>query len=382
VNFQNNTGVGSGALGTNTSGSNNTANGWEALYENTSGSYNTADGFLALEDNTNGFQNTADGAYALHANTSGSFNTASGWVALFDNTSGSNNMASGAYALFDNLTGGYNTASGFSALYYNNAGYSNTAAGAYALYANMGGGNNTANGVYALSANNAGNNNTAVGYSALLNSTSGNNNIALGFLAGMNLYTSDNNNIDIGNQGVEGDNNYIRIGTPGTQSSTFIAGITGITVSGGAPVYVTPSGQLGVSTSSKRFKQDIQSMGEASDLILSLRPVTFHYKPELDPKGISQFGLVAEEVDKVDPELVVRDDQNQIYTVRYDAINAMLLNEFLKQHRKVEQQAAEIQELKEKTARMDSLEKRLNTLEQLLRPVANGDSGRLQMSAR
>jgi hypothetical protein len=382
ANLQNNTAVGSGALGTNTTGSNNTANGWEALYGNTSGSYNTANGFLALEDNTNGCQNTADGAYALRVNTTGSFNTASGWVALFSNTSGSNNLAGGAYALFDNMTGGYNTANGFSALYYNTTGYSNTANGAYALYDNMDGGNNTANGVFALSANTAGNNNTADGYGALINNTSGNNNIALGFLAGINHYANDNNDIDIGNQGVGGVGNAIRIGTPGTQNSAFIAGISGVTVGGGAPVYITPSGQLGTSTSSQRFKQDIQSMGQASDLILALRPVTFRYKPELDPKGTPQFGLIAEEVNKVDPDLVLRDDKNQIYTVRYEAINAMLLNEFLKQHRKVEQQQAEIQELKEKAVQIESLEKRLNALEQMLRPGAVVSSGRLQMSAR
>jgi hypothetical protein len=123
-------------------------------------------------------------------------------------------------------------------------------------------------------------------------------------------------------------------------------------------------------------------MGQASDLILALRPVTFRYKPELDPKGTPQFGLIAEEVNKVDPDLVLRDDKNQIYTVRYEAINAMLLNEFLKQHRKVEQQQAEIQELKEKAVQIESLEKRLNALEQMLRPGAVGSSGRLQMSAR
>ena len=213
-----------------------------------------------------------------------------------------------------------------------------------------------------------GNNNTACGYGALVNSTSGNNDIALGFSAGMNLFSGDNNDIEIGNPGVVGDNNVIRIGASGTQSSTFIAGISGVTVGGGAPVYITSSGQLGTSTSSRRFKQDIQSMGDASDLILSLRPVTFRYRPDLDPEGTPQFGLIAEEVNDIDPALVLRDQKDQIYTVRYEAINAMLLNEFLKQHRKVEQQEAEIQSLKQKADRVESLEKRLDALERLLRP--------------
>jgi Chaperone of endosialidase len=383
VNLESNTAVGSGALANDTSGANNTANGSDALYNNTTGTNNTANGLCALEYNTNGCQNTADGVFALYENTSGSFNTASGWVALHSNTGGSNNTASGAYALFDNTTGGYNTANGFSALYFNLTGYSNAANGAYALYDNQTGGNNAANGVSALSANVSGSSNTACGCGALINSTSGNNNIALGCLAGNNLYSiENNNNIDIGNQGNTGDNSVIRIGTTGIQTSAYIAGISGVTVSGGAPVYITPSGLLGTVNSSQRFKQDIQSMGEASDLLLALRPVTFRYKKELDPKGTPQFGLIAEEVNKVDPDLVLRDDKNQIYTVRYEAINAMLLNEFLKQHRKVEQQQAEIQELKEKAAQVESLEKRLNALEQLLRPRSEGNSGRLQMSQR
>jgi hypothetical protein len=390
VNAQDNTAVGSGALGnntvgadntasgwealySNTTGSNNTANGWQALYSNTNGYENTASGFLALYNNTTGYQNTTSGGYALYHNTNGSDNTANGWVALLSNTSGSNNTAHGAYALFDNTTGGYNTANGVSALYYNMTGSSNSASGAYALYNNSTGSGNTANGVSALAGNNSGNYNTAEGYGALIGNSIGNNNIAIGYSAGTNL-SSGNNNIDIGNGGGTGDNNIIRIGSG--QLNTFIAGISGATLGSGAPVYVGAGGQLGILTSSKRFKQDIQSMGEASDLILALRPVTFRYKPELDPKGTPQFGLIAEEVSKVDPDLVLRDDKNQIYTVRYEAVNAMLLNEFLKQHRKVEQQQVELQALKEKAAQVESLEKRLKALEQLLVPRSDGSSDR------
>jgi trimeric autotransporter adhesin len=396
INAAGNTAVGSGALGSNTAGidntangwealsanttgSNNTANGWEALYSNTTGIENTAEGYLALFSNTTGDQNTACGGYALYYNNAGADNTASGWVALLNNTSGSNNAAGGAFALFDNQGGGYNTANGFSALYYNVGGSSNTANGAYALYQNTTGVANTASGVSALSANNMGNYNTADGYGALFANSSGNNNIAVGYGAGSNL-TVGNYNIDIGSVGSAGDGSTIRIGSG--QTTTYIAGIAGETVSIGAPVYVSSAGQLGIMTSSERFKRDIQSMGEASASILSLRPVTFRYKPELDAKGTPQFGLIAEEVSKVNPELVVRDDKNQIYTVRYEAVNAMLLNEFLKQHRKVEEQQAELQALKEKVAQVESLEKRLKALEQLVLPHSEGNSGTLQVSAR
>jgi hypothetical protein len=367
VNSESNTATGSGALGNNTTGVYNTASGWDALFSNTTGYENTAHGFLALEYNTNGYQNTAEGAYTLLDNTSGSDNTASGWVALLFNTTGSNNTASGAFALEHNITGAYNTACGVSALFQNITGASNTASGYQALYQNTAGTFNTANGVSALSANTIGNNNTACGCNALGDNTQGNNNIALGYAAGLNLF-SGNNNIDIGSQGIEGDNNTIRIGSG--QTSTSIAGISGTTIASGAAVYVNSLGQLGILTSSERFKQDIQSMGEASDLILALRPVTFRYKSDLDDKGTPQFGLIAEEVSKVAPALVVRDDKNQICTVRYEAVNAMLLNEFLKQHRKVEQQQVEIQALKEKAAQVESLEKRLQVLEQLLLPRA------------
>jgi hypothetical protein len=371
VNSEDNTAVGSGALGNNTTGSDNTANGWEALLSNTSGHQNTADGFLALESNTNGYQNTADGAYALSDNTSGSDNTAHGWVALLNNTSGSNNTAGGAFTLFENTTGGYNTANGVSALYYNKTGNSNTASGYNALYENTTGGFNTANGVSALYGNSAGTANTAAGAYALSGNTIGNNNIALGYAAGINLFTG-NNNIAIGNAGVGGDNDAIRIGTEGTQNSAYIAGISGVTIASGAPVYVNSLGQLGTVTSSQRFKQDIQSMDDASDSLLALRPVTFRYKPELDPNGTPQFGLIAEEVSTVDPDLVLRDEKRQIYTVRYEAVNAMLLNEFLKQHRKVEEQRVEIQTLTEKVAQLESLEKRVKALEELPRLLSEG----------
>jgi len=210
---------------------------------------------------------------------------------------------------------------------------------------------NTATGVYALQNNDSGNNNTACGYQALLNNTTGSFNVAIGNGAGGNL-TTGINNIDIGNTGVAGESKTIRIGKPGTHQNAYIAGVNGVTVAGGIGVIVDSNGHLGTTTSSARYKENIQPMDKASEAILSLQPVIFRYKKELDPAGIPQFGLVAEQVEKVNPDLVARDEQGKPYTVRYEAVNAMLLNEFLKEHRKVEEQGREIAELKE---RLDQL---------------------------
>ncbi|PYJ77663.1 MAG: hypothetical protein DME69_10090, partial [Verrucomicrobia bacterium] len=278
--------------------------------------------------------NTVQGDDALISN-SGSYNTAFGSHALFTNTTGSNNTGTGVGALYGNTTGTSNTATGSASLNFNTTGNNNTATGVSALQLNSTGNNNTATGVDALVSNTTGRTNTAAGQNALGHNTSGNSNIALGNNAGAKLTTGDEN-IEIGNRGVAGEHETIRIGEQGTQDATFIAGISGATVTGTA-VVVNSSGQLGVAPSSRRFKQNIQTMGDASDILLALRPVTFEYKPDVDPKGVSQFGLVAEEVEKVNPDLVARDDEGKPYTVRYDAVNAMLLNEFLKEHRKVEQ---------------------------------------------
>jgi len=169
----------------------------------------------------------------------------------------------------------------------------------------------------------------------LANNTTGSNNIAVGKNAGVNL-TSGSSNIDIGNVGVAGESKIIRIGKQGLQTNTYIAGISGVTVPTGVPVIVDADGHLGTTTSSVRFKEDIKPMDTASEAIVRLKPVTFRYKHDLDPVGIPQFGLVAEDVEKVNPDLVARDEQGKPYTVRYEAVNAMLLNEFLKEHRKVE----------------------------------------------
>jgi hypothetical protein len=259
--------------------------------------------------------NTAEGQSALNSLINGEANTAIGYKALFKNTSGDSNTAIGAGALRENDQGEDNTATGHGALGDND------------------GNDNTANGLAALSANTSGSNNTAMGVAALRLNTTGNSNIAFGASAGKNI-TGDNN-IDIGNLGVEAESNTIRIGQDGRHTATFIAGIDGATVTGSA-VFVNSAGRLGTMPCSQRFKDNITPMGELSEVLFALEPVTFHYKKELDPVGGSQFGLVAEQVEKVDPDLVGRDTNGKPYSVRYEQVNAMLLNEFLKEHRTVQ----------------------------------------------
>jgi hypothetical protein len=313
----------------------NTAEGTDALFSLTTGQDNTAIGFDALFSNTTGDSNTATGSQALESNTTGVRNTADGFAVLSSNTTGERNTATGRAALAFNTTGNNNTADGHDALFLNSTGIRNTAAGSFALFFNTAGNDNTAIGYFSLYNNTTGNNNTADGYATLTSNTTGVGNIALGNFAGGNLTTGDNN-IDIGNQGIAGEANTIRIGTSGIQTATFVAGIMGRTNPRGTPVFINADGQLGTVSSSARFKTEIKPMDKASEAILELKPVTFHYKKEFDPESIPQFGLVAEDVAKVNPDLVVRDDDGKIYTVRYDAVNAMLLNEFLKEHKKVE----------------------------------------------
>src|SRR2546430_3285596 len=330
-----NSAEGDDALFSLTTGSGNTATGFDALYSNTDGNDNTATGLNALFSNTTGSSNTAIGVVALYSNTTGGDNTATGLNALFHNTEGGDNTATGGGALTFNTTGNQNTASGVDSLLYNTTGSYNTASGYGALSNNTTGNSNTATGFQALVYNTTGYNNTATGQYALFSNTTGSNNIALGFGAGGNL-TTGSNNIDIGNAGLlAGESKRIRIGQAGIQTRTFIAGISGATVAGGVGVIVGSNGQLGTVVSSERFKDVIKPMDKASEAILALKPVTFHYKKELDPDGIPQFGLVAEEVEKVNPALVARDEQGKVCTVRYEAVNAMLLNEFLEEHRTV-----------------------------------------------
>jgi hypothetical protein len=279
-------------------------------------------------------QNTANGAYALSGNTLGHDNTVTGYIALSRNTTGIDNTANGSSALGMNPTGDANTAVGFAALDLLTHGNSNTAIGANALDAISDGGQN----------------------------------IALGSFAG-GLLNSGDYNIYIGSSGASFDNGTIRIGDPTFHSATYVAGIYGQTASPGIQVYINSDGQLGTVVSSERFKKDIAGMENASDAILSLRPVTFHYKT--DSKGTPQFGLVAEEVAKVNPALVLPDKEGKPYTVRYDAVNAMLLNEFLKEHRRVEEQGATIAQLKQDfQSRLSAQQKQIERLTAGLQKVS------------
>ncbi len=304
--------MGSGALLSNTTGTRNTAAGEAALFSNTTGNQNTATGVSALQSNTTGDFNTANGINALRSNTTGSTNTALGVSALRSNTSGDQNTATGNRALQSNTMGNFNTANGVDALPNNSTGSGNTAAGFQALFDNTTGLRNTAIGSEALSSNTTGRDNTVLGFNTGISVTTASNVICIGaHVAGANI-----------------------------SNSCYIGSIFGRTSSGGSAVFVDANGKLGTATSSRRFKDDIKPMDKASETLFALKPVCFRYKKEIDPAGTSQLGLVAEEVEKVNPDLVVRDKERNPYSVRYDQINAMLLNEFLKEHRHVQEQDA------------------------------------------
>jgi hypothetical protein len=295
----------------------NTFLGDDALIANTTGIDNTANGAVALYSNTTGSVNTATGASALLYNTTGGGNTANGSNALLSNTTGSNNTAIGSNALSKNTTASSNTATGHLALVNNDAGYRNTATGESALLNNIGGHGNTADGFRALYNNN------------------GSNNVALGFNAGSGL-TSGDSNVCIG---------YNVVGVAGESNTTRISNIYS-SIASARPIYINSDNKIGTLVSSRRFKDEIKPMDEASKAILGLKPVTFRYKKEIEPNGATMFGLIAEDVEKVNPELVTRDDKGAPETVRYEAVNAMLLNEFLKEHRRAEKQEATISQLR------------------------------------
>src|SRR6266511_3685776 len=286
-----NTAVGAATLLFNTIGLNNTAVGAAALSRNIDGNYNTAIGANALQNNTGGVGNTANGYHALYANTGGNFNTANGHQALASNTTGTGNTANGVNALVFNTTGAHNAANGYRALYSNTTGFYNTA-----------------NGVQTLVSNTTGFNNTAIGHFAGANIT-GSGNVCIGAFV----------------YGLAGENSTTRIGNVYDSVAT------------GRTVYVNDDNKIGTLSSSRRYKDEIRAMAKASEAILSLRPVSFRYKNEIDPTRSLSFGLIAEEVAQVDPDLVTADRDGKPETVRYEQINAMLLNEFLKEHRKVQE---------------------------------------------
>jgi hypothetical protein len=302
-----------------------------------------------------GNRNTALGEGSLASNTTGSDNTTVGSDSANANTTGDSNTAVGSAALVSNTTGDVNTALGSGAMPSNTTGSANTVVGVNVLNLNTTGGSNTAVGFMALFGNGTGNNNTTVGANSMSNTTSGSNNIALGYLAGRNI-TSGSNNIDIGTSPSSNESNTIRIGTTGTQTAAFLAGVNGVTVSSGSAVFIDSAGKLGTITSSLRFKEDVADMADASDALMQLRPVTFHYKAGVDDGSrLLQYGLVAEEVAKVYPDLVQYDDKGKPFTVRYHAINAMLLNELQKQHGTIEEQKAQLEQQEARIKRLETL---------------------------
>ncbi len=389
-----NVAIGYSALSSNTSGSNNFAVGLNALTSNTTGSLQVAVGTAALAGNS-GADNTAIGFGAVGGIGNGTQNVGIGQSTMAFSTSSSGAVAIGATALYACTDGcSYSTAIGYSALTASNA-VRNVAIGAYTLESltsgidNVvvgtesavrltGGVDNIVLGVGSLTYDLTGDfnvaigdlvlvsatgvDNTSVGHESGVAITTGSDNILLGFHAGSNV-TTGSNNIEIGTPGTAADNNTIQIGVQGTQTQTTIAGIYGTMVAGSA-VYVTSTGQLGVLGSSERFKTDIATMPELSDKLAQLRPVTFHYKT--DPKSIQQYGLIAEEVDKVYPELVIRDDHGEIQGVRYEELAPMLLNEIQEQHQIIAAQATEIRDLKQQQKQF-ATHLEVNALKQQLR---------------
>jgi hypothetical protein len=311
----------------------------QLLWAPNDGSGNFSAGLGALPSTTTGTLSTAVGDGALQVNSTGGGNTAIGYNALVANSGGANNTASGADALFSNTTACCNTATGSVALYSNSTGANNTASGDAALFSNSTGGGNT-----------------AAGEAALYSNTSGSNNIAIGYIAGFNVINTSNN-IHIGNLGAANDNGMIRIGTAGVQTSAFIAGIYGTTTGfpGGVNVLIDSAGQLGTMSSSRRYKEDIAEMGDASSGLMRLRPVTFRYKKPFDDNSKPiQYGLIAEEVAEVYPDLVARSADGQIETVKYQVLDSMLLNELQKQNATITAQKEQIRSLEERLARIEA----------------------------
>jgi hypothetical protein len=332
--------------------------------------FTTAEGTKALRSLTTGAANTAVGWYSLFSNTDGSYNTGVGAGTLLFNVGdqttgeGTQNTAIGAAALLFNTTGFSNTATGVTALLSNTTGVDNTATGTQALFNNTTGSFNTANGAFALPSNATGDNNTAIGFDTLANNTTGSSNIALGLEAGFHVTTADNV-ICIGEFGEN------------VSNSCYIGQIFGATSSGGTAVFINSDGRLGTTTSSRRFKEEIKPMERASEALFALKPVTFRYKKAIDQQGIPQFGLVAEDVEAVNPDLVVRDKEGKVNTVRYDAVNAMLLNEFLKEHNTVQEQGATIARLEKQiemlTAGLQKVSAQLEASRPAPQTVKNAD---------
>jgi trimeric autotransporter adhesin len=338
----------------------NTAEGQNALLSLTAGTYNTAVGLFSLLSNQEGQFNTGVGAGTLLANTAHQ-NTAIGAGALLSNTAGVKNTANGAFALFGNTAGNSNTASGVGTLFNNSTGFNNTAIGYNALLSNTTAGDNTAIGTTALFSNTTGEFNIAIGSQALRDNVTGDSNTAIGDSAGFNITGSGNVCIGAGVNGFAGESNITRIRNVYESVATERA------------VYVTSDNRIGTLASSRRYKEQIKPMEKASETIRSLRPVSFRYKKEIDPAQPLCFGLIAEEVAEVNPNLVTLDCEGKPETVRYEAINAMLLSEFLKQHTAFLEEHCKVEKLEATVSRQ---QKQIEALAADLETV----SSRLELS--
>jgi len=380
---ESNTAVGTAAMFLNTAGAFNTAVGTAALLNNTIGNWNNATGAFALHDNIDGFNNNALGQAALFKNIHGTDNTAIGDSALLNNDITGNgnanfNTAVGSGALFSNTDGDSNTAVGYLALSSNDTGRANTAIGPYALSNNTTGGGNIATGFEALLENTEGEDNMAYGYRALFSNTTGDDNTAYGELA-LSANTTGNSNTAFGRgagSGVITANNVIAIGTSGqdVNDSCYIGNIYSNVqpIVGTDPdsVTITSSGRLGRgNVSSRRYKHDIQPMHKASEMLYALKPVSFRYNKEYDVTQTLAFGLIAEEVAEVYPDLVGRNPEGQPESVRYEQINAMLLNEFLKQHHIVQDQGATIARLQKQIETLTASLQKINVQLELTKPA-------------
>ena len=375
-----NTAMGSDALSLLTDGHFNTASGAVALHNNTSGSYNTASGYQALMGNVTGYDNVAFGTYALGLNSTGSENTATGYAALYSNLSGTNNTATGSQASASNTTGNNNSAFGYATLFSNSIGSFNAAFGINALNQNTTGSYNTALGSSVANYNSSGRRNVAVGYDALHDNSTGHGNTAIGTYAGQ--HTTGNDNVLVANRGLAGESQVMRLGVKGTAgvvgsgvTRTYIAGIKGVTTGlAGSQVLIDANGQLGTISSSRVVKKNIRPMGTASERLLALRPVTFQYKLADAAGGHpTQYGLIAEEVAEVFPELVVRDEQGQAETVAYHLLPSLLLNEVQKEHRlnqhlaeQLAQQQGQLAAQASQLAEIGELKRQLAALQELV----------------
>jgi hypothetical protein len=379
-----NSAVGQNALGSNTSGGHNSALGQSALQANTVGGFNSAVGVEALSSNLGGTSNTAVGYRALHLNTTGlrnsavgenalnantaNENSALGDDALKANTSGAHNSAFGQAALTANDTGADNSAFGQDALHDNTTGASNVAVGQGALTSNTGGGGNTALGTDALDGKTSGANNVAVGKNAGGALGTGSNNALFGTDAGSAFTANDGGNVAIANVGVAGESNTIRIGTQGTQTGgTFLAGVSGGPSLAGSQVLVDANGKLGTAASSRRFKTRIRPLGSL-DKLMKLRPVSFRYKPKYaDHPNRTQFGLIAEEVAKVFPNLVVNGRDGKPYTVAYQQLPVLLLAQLQREHTRVGHQHRQINRQQRRNNRQ---QRQIDRLEAQVRKLA------------